>query len=558
SKLTSDIRYGYNRALMAWYYVDPIFTRRSSTLTPSHIKSDLEQLSNHYVREVYERELYPQKAQNSYTSASSLSVLNLAFYPSERGPYNLTTDVTSDGRLTRPETKWGGLMRRMENTDFEAQNIQYIEFWMMDPFVYKKDTPGNHGGDFYINLGEVSEDILKDGKKYFESGMPVDGNSQYFTETIWGRMPNTSSVTYAFNNEEGSRARQDIGLNGLTDEEEKSFATYQQFLAQMQGRVNAQVYDSLQADPANDNYHYYRGTDFDRAQTSILNRYKRINMPQGNSADSDTNPESYETAWKSTPDIEDINQDYTLNEYEKYYQYRISIRPEDMVVGRNHIADKRQASVKLRNGKTEECTWYLFRVPIDAYESRVGSISDFTSIRFMRMFMTGFSEEVILRLATLDLVHGDWRTYDQPLYIGQSPSSDGTITVSTVNIEENNDKEPVNYVLPPGISTITDPSQTQLVESNEQAMAITVDGLAPGDARAVYKNCNYNMRQYKHLQMFVHANALAQNITATADGETSIFIRLGSDYKSNYYEYEVPLKLTPPSNKYNRYSPADQ
>ncbi len=558
SKLTSDVRYGYNRALMAWYYVDPIFTRRSSTLTPSHIKSDLEQLSNHYVREVYERELYPQKAQNSYTSASSLSVLNLAFYPSERGPYNLTTDVTSDGRLTRPETRWGGLMRRMENTDFEAQNIQYIEFWMMDPFVYKQNTPGNHGGDFYINLGEVSEDILKDGKKYFESGMPVDGNSQYFTETIWGRMPNTSSVTYAFNNEEGSRARQDVGLNGLNDEEEKSFATYQQFLAQMQGRVNAQVYDSLQADPANDNYHYYRGTDFDHAKTSILNRYKRINMPQGNSADSDTNPESYETAWKSTPDIEDINQDYTLNEYEKYYQYRISIRPEDMVVGRNHIADKRQASVKLRNGKTEECTWYLFRVPIDAYESRVGSISDFTSIRFMRMFMTGFSEEVILRLATLDLVHGDWRTYDQPLYVGQSPSSDGTITVSTVNIEENNDKEPVNYVLPPGISTITDPSQTQLVESNEQAMAITVEGLAPGDARAVYKNCNYNMRQYKHLQMFVHANALAQNITATADGETSIFIRLGSDYKSNYYEYEVPLKLTPPSNKYNRYSPADQ
>ena len=371
SRLTGDVRYGHNRALMAWYYVDPIFTRRSSTLTPSHIKSDLEQLSNHYVREVYERELYPQKAQNSYTSASSLSVLNLAFYPSERGPYNLTTEVTPDGRLTQPESKWAGMMRRMENTDFEAQNIQYIEFWMMDPFVYKHDLPGNRGGDLYINLGEVSEDILKDGKKYFESGMPVDGNSQYYTETMWGRMPNTNSVTYAFNNEEGSRARQDVGLNGLTDEEERTFATYGQFLTQIQGKVSAQVYDSLQADPANDNYHYYRGTDFDRAQTSILDRYKRINMPQGNSADSDTNPESYETAWKSTPDIEDINQDYTLNEYEKYFQYRISIRPEDMVVGRNHIADKRQASVKLRNGKTEECTWYLFRVPIDAYEGRL-------------------------------------------------------------------------------------------------------------------------------------------------------------------------------------------
>ena len=529
SKLSNNLAYGYNRALLAWYYVDPIFTRRSSTLTPSHIKSDLNQLSNHYVREVYERELYPQKQQNSYTSASSLNVLNLAFYPNERGAYNLSTDLDASGHLKNPAEKWGGMMRKLDNTDFEAQNIEYIEFWLMDPFIYKKDLPGNHGGDFYINLGEVSEDILKDGKKYFESGMPVDGNSTYYTEGLWGRVPNTTSVTYAFNNESGARARQDVGLNGLNDDEERQFTTYADYLQQIQGVVNQQAYDSIQADPANDNYHYYRGSDFDRQQTSILNRYKRVNMPQGNSADSDTNPEAYETAWKSTPDVEDINQDYTLNEYEKYYQYHVSIRPEDMVVGRNHIADKRTASVKLRNGNTEECTWYLFRIPLSSYEQKVGNIQDFTSIRFMRMFLTGFQEDIILRLATLE--------------------------VSNVNIEENNDKTPVNYVLPPGISRVTDPTQTQLVESNEQAMAMVARNLSPGDARAVYKNCSYDMRQYKHLQMYVHANALNENITETADGETSLFLRLGSDYKSNFYEYEVPLKLTP-EGIYDTYSPS--
>ena len=488
SKLSNNLAYGYNRALLAWYYVDPIFTRRSSTLTPSHIKSDLNQLSNHYVREVYERELYPQKQQNSYTSASSLNVLNLAFYPNERGAYNLSTDLDASGHLKNPAEKWGGMMRKLDNTDFEAQNIEYIEFWLMDPFIYKKDLPGNHGGDFYINLGEVSEDILKDGKKYFESGMPVDGNSTYYTEGLWGRVPNTTSVTYAFNNESGARARQDVGLNGLNDDEERQFTTYADYLQQIQGVVNQQVYDSIQADPANDNYHYYRGSDFDRQQTSILNRYKRVNMPQGNSADSDTNPEAYETAWKSTPDVEDINQDYTLNEYEKYYQYHVSIRPEDMVVGRNHIADKRTASVKLRNGNTEECTWYLFRIPLSSYEQKVGNIQDFTSIRFMRMFLTGFQEDIILRLATLDLVHGDWRTYEQALYTGEAPAQNATLEVSTVNIEENNDKTPVNYVLPPGISRVTDPTQTQLVESNEQAMAMVARNLSPGDARAVYKN----------------------------------------------------------------------
>ena len=555
SKLSGELEYGFNRALLAWYYVDPIFTRRSSTLTPSHIKSDVNQLSNHYVREVYERELYPQKAQNSYTSATSLSVLNLAFYPQERGPYNLNTDVDQNGHLKDPRQKWGGMMRKMDNTDFEAQNIEYIEFWLMDPFIYKQGTAGDHGGDLYINLGEVSEDILKDGKKYFESGMPVDGNSQYYSETVWGRVPNTTSVTYAFNNENGSRARQDVGLNGLTSTEERAFPTYQNFLQQMQGKVTSQVYDSLYADPANDNYHYYRGSDFDQRKTSILDRYKRINLPEGNSADNSTNPENYETAWKSTPDIEDINQDYTLNEYEKYYQYRISIRPEDMIVGRNYIADKRTASVKLRNGNTEECTWYLFRVPLEEYESKVGNIGDFTSIRFIRMFMTHFSEECILRFATLDLVQGTWRTYEQALYTGEAPANSALLTVSTVNIEENNDKQPVNYVLPPGITRITDPTQTQLVESNEQALAMTVTNLAPGDARAVYKNCNFDMRRYKHLQLFVHANALAENITNTTDGETSVFVRLGSDYKSNFYEYEVPLALTP-EGYYDAYSAA--
>lgn len=556
SKRTNDISYGYNRALMAWYYVDPIFTRRSSTLTPSHIKSDLEQLSNHYVREVFERELYPRKAQNSYTSATNLNVLNIAYYPTERGAYNLTDELTENGKLTTPESRWGGMMRKLDNTDFEAQNIEYIEFWMMDPFIYQGEGSGM-GGDFYINLGEVSEDILKDGKKYFESGMPVDGNSQYWTEGLWGRVPNTTSVTYAFNNEAGARARQDVGLNGLNDEEERGFNTYSQYLNRIQSKVNAQTFDSIQADPANDNYHYYRGTDYDAAKTSILDRYKRVNMPQGNSADSDTNPERYETAWKSTPDVEDINQDYTLNEYEKYYQYHISIRPEDMEVGRNHIVDKRVASVKLRNNTTSECTWYLFRVPLRSYEQKVGSINDFTSIRFMRMFLTNFRKDIILRLATLDLVQGDWRSYEQALYQGEAPAVNASLEVSTVNIEENNEKRPVNYVLPPGISRVTDPTQTQLIESNEQSMSLVVRNLSPGDAKAVYKNCNYDMRKYKHLQMFVHANALANDITDLEDGETSVFLRLGSDYKSNFYEYEVPLQLTPEiEGFYNTESPS--
>ena len=553
SKLVNDVRGGYNRALLSWYTVDPLFTRQSSSLTPAHIKSDLNQLSNHYVREVYERELYPNKTQTSYNSAASLPVMNLAFYPTERGAYNLDPNLDYNGRLTNPKTRWGGMMRKLDTNDFETANIEYVEFWLLDPFIYTRDKGGDYGGDFYLNLGEVSEDILHDGKKFFESGMPIDGNSNYYTETAWGRVPNTTSVVYAFNNESGARERQDIGLNGLNSEEERTFGAYREFLMAVQGKVSPQVYDSLMNDPAGDDYHYFRGSDYDAQQRSILDRYKYINLPEGNSRSNENANESYDTSYKTTPDVEDINQDYTLNEYEKYYQYKISIRPEDFIVGQNHIVDKRTASVKLRNGNTEEVNWYQFRIPLTEYQKKVGNINDFTSIRFMRMFLTGFEQPVILRFATLDLVKAEWRSYEQALYAGEMPTTNGSMEISAVNIEENNDKTPVNYVLPPGISRVVDPAQSQLAEDNEQALSLTVRNLATGDARAVYKNTNLDMRQYKHLQMFVHANALAENVTETEDNQTSIFIRLGSDYKNNFYEYEIPLKLTA-AGRYDTYS----
>ena len=547
---------GFHRSRLAWYCIDPLFTRRGSSLTPGHIKSDLKQLSNHYVREVYVKELFPLRQQNSYQGATNtLSVLNLAYYPSEPGPYNFNVeDLQSDGTLKNPQLNWGGMMRKLDTNDFEQANIEYIEFWLLDPFLYTHEQPdaNEYGGDFYINLGEVSEDILRDGKKFYESGMPVDG-SKSFTYTQWGKIPTQSTVTYAFATTSGSRALQDVGFNGLTDAEEQEFYK-SAYLDQIQGKVNQAVFDSIFADPARDNYHYFRGSDWDQMRAPILQRYKYINNPQGNSPDSDSRSESYDTSYKSTPDVEDINQDYTLNEYEKYFQYRVSIRPEDLVVGTNHIVDKREYSQTWRDNTKSSVTWYQFRIPVDEFESRQGNINDFSSIRFMRMFLTGFKKPIVLRFGTLDLVRGEWRTYDQQL----SAASGGTLEASAVNLEENAEKTPVNYVLPPGISREQDPSQPQLVESNEQALSLVVKNLTSGEAKAVYKNTTLDLRQYKRIQMFTHANALEQNTTNLKDRELAVFIRLGSDYKNNYYEYEIPLTLTAPRSNYNRNVPADR
>uniref|UniRef100_UPI003FEF3919 T9SS outer membrane translocon Sov/SprA n=1 Tax=Prevotella sp. TaxID=59823 RepID=UPI003FEF3919 len=553
----TTLRSGFNRSRLAWYTIDPLFTRRSSSLTPGHIKSDLDQLSNHYVREIYVNELFPNRNQSSYNGATStLSVLNLAYYPNERGPYNFNPDLNFDGTLNNPAQHWGGMMRKLDTNDFEAANVEYIEFWMLDPFAYTREqgTASQYGGDFYINLGEMSEDILRDGKKFYESGMPVDG-SKSFTYTQWGKIPNQATVTYAFATSKGARALQDVGYNGLNDDEEQKFESYQDFLTAVQGKVSPAVWDSIWADPAADNYHYFRGRDYDQIEASILRRYKYINNPQGNSPDNDSRTEGYDTSYKSTPDVEDINQDYTLNEYEKYFQYHISMRPEDLEVGRNYIVDKRTVRRQLRNNTSPEVTWYQFRIPLREYERRVGSITDFTSVRFMRMFLTNFEKPIVLRFATLDLVRGEWRVYEQNL--DASASQQGRLAVSAVNIEENNDKQPVNYVMPPGIRREQDPTQPQLVENNEQALAMTLTNLGSGESKAVYKNTTLDLRQYKRVQMFAHLNMLDPNVTNLEDNQLALFVRLGSDYKSNYYEYEIPLKITPNYNKYDKYSQAD-
>jgi len=556
TNLTNDIRTGYGRALLNWFTIDPIFTRRNSSLTPAHIKSDLDQLSNHYVREVYERELYPNKESTSGES-TTLPILNLAFYPDERGPYNLDTDITAEGKLADPTSSWGGITRSLSTTDFEAANIEYVEFWMLDPFIYDTDAPG---GDLYLNLGEVSEDVLRDGKKFFENGLPVDEDSTLFTTTVWGRVPTSTSLVYAFDNSNtDSRAKQDVGLNGLSTEQERLFPTYADYLSQIRSKVSAEIYQEFYDDPSGDTYHYYRGSDYDDSRMSVLDRYRKYNGTEGNSPNSGDTNVSYNTSARTTPDVEDVNNDYTLDEYEKYFQYRISLRPADLVVGKNYIADKREVRVKLRNGNTETVNWYCFRVPVESYEKIIGSIRDFSSIRFMRMYMTGFDRPTHVRFATLQLMTSQWRIYERGIgsVSNRTPSVSGTLTAASVNIEENGDRQPVNYVVPPGITRVLDPGQTQLVQDNEQAMSLKVDNLYAGEARGIYRKASLDLRRYRNIQMFSHIESLTTDAIGVNDGEMSIFLRLGSDYSSNYYEYEIPLKVTP-AGYYNGDSDVDR
>ncbi|NLN30972.1 MAG: cell surface protein SprA [Bacteroidales bacterium] len=554
-RLHNNLASGYNRAKLAWYVIDPLFLRNGSS-TPDHIKRNPDLQSSHFVREIFENEIFPYRESPSGIP-TNITVLNVAYYPEERGPYNYDTypgpysaGINSDGRLNDPGSRWGGMMREVLTSDFEAANIQYVKFWLMDPFV---ENPDHEGGDLFINLGNISEDILRDSRKSFENGLPASPVVSNVDTTAWGRVPTVQAVVHAFDNDPESRRYQDVGLDGLGNEDEKSF--FADYLEKVRDITKPEVYSEIEEDPSNDDFHYYRGSNYDFRQLGILERYKKYNGMEGNSPTAEMSQESYPTSGSTLPDMEDINRDNTLSETESYYQYRVSMRPEDIMVGSNYVVDEIEYEATMANGTKSRVKWYQFKIPITDYSKIIGPINDFKSIRFIRMFMRGFSEPVILRFAELDLVRAEWRKYNISFMEGGEritvpEASDGTFEISSVNIEENSGKEPVNYVLPPGFTRITDPTNPGLRQLNEQSMVLRVHNLEDGDARAAFRNVNLDIRQYRRLRMEVHAEAMIGQ--PLADDELTVFIRIGSDYRSNFYEYEIPLKLTLPGRYDNK------
>ena len=475
ASLNNNLEIGFKRAKLAWYTIDPLFFRNTS-ITPPNINktltlangSTVKQQSYHYVREILETEVFPNRDPDLGSQITNLAVLDVAYYPEERGPNNYTINgLKADGKLYNPAENWAGIMRKLETNDFEAANIEFIEFWMMDPFNSEDGLINHNGGDMYINLGNVSEDVLKDGYKSFENGLPTSSLVVDVDTTEWGRVPTNFSIVEAFDNDPLSREFQDVGLDGLNNSDERLFfeSNYIQQIESLYG-TNSAAYQNALDDPSGDDFHYFRGTDFDNASTQILDRYKDYNNTDGNSSTTDQSPENYPTSASTQPNSEDINRDNTLSETESYFQYKIKLFPA-MDVGDSYISDILETSVKTENGSQRNIKWYQFRVPIYQPDKVIGGIQDFKSIRFIRMNFTNFVQPIVCRFATFDLVRGEWRRYNFDLtepgeYIPVDDQDETTFDVSAVNIEENGNRSPINYVLPPGIEQEIDNTTTTL------------------------------------------------------------------------------------------------
>jgi len=574
----TDTVYGFNRAKLCWYTIDPMFMRQTTNLTPPYY--DKYRMSDNYQREIYETELFPKK-ESQTGQPVPIPTLDLAYYPSERGFYNYNAEpylsgsisaagTNPDGTLKNPETRWGGIMRKIETNDFEAANVQFVQLWVMDPFNNDLGSQYNNlqltSGELIVQLGNISEDVLRDGKKSFENGLPAPTNNNTVDSTSWGLVPKIQAIVNAFDSDPNSRTAQDVGLDGLKDADETNY--FNKFITKLNTlgvSIPSDPYhlnDNVFSDPSTDYYSYYRSTDYDNAQAGTLQRYKHYNGLEGNSP---ITSGSYPTSSTTLPSTEDINRDNNLSENEGYYQYRVKISPNDLTfanVGNNFINDvvTGNTSLSTMDGNPVDVKWYQIKIPIREFEAKYGNIDDFKSIRFIRVIMRGFDKPVVLRLAKVELIRGEWRKYAYNLAgDGEYPGDDDPGTsfdVSAVNYEENGTKTPVNYVLPPKIEQQQTYGPSNPVHMNEQAMALKVCNLQDGDARATYKNVDFDVRSYKKLRMYVHAEAQAAG-PPLHDGDLTCFIRLGSDYTQNYYEYEIPLRVTP-SGSYNNSSEEDR
>jgi cell surface protein SprA len=560
SELGNNIRYNYNRAKLSWYQIEPVL---QDSRNPDNPIKDRNLLSDPRVRQITNQELFPQRTPQP--GLNQLISFDMTYYPKERGTYNFdvrTGSVTADGKLLNPKNRWGGIMRAIDQTDFETANIEFVEFWLQDPFMKTTQFPNGYtnpaGGKLYLNLGNISEDILRDSRRFYENGLPTPSQPNLAVDNsgIWGRTPiNPIQITQAFSNNPDDRVFQDVGFDGLNDEEEnqKRQADYLDLLASNFG-TNSQIYQQAIGDPSTDNFVNYRNEMYDAMGAGILRRYKDFNLNQGNSPVS----ESSTTLSASTlyPDNEDLNRDNTLNEAEEYFEYKIDIDPQSMVVGQNYITDRRLVNIKYENGTTGTETWYQFRVPVARYSRKVGDIPDFKSIRFMRMYLTGWEDSVTLRFARLDLVRNNWRQFAFELtrngtYVSTANNTFTTLNTLAVNIEENDRRTPIPYRIPPGIERVQSLANGGVnILQNEQALSMQVRYVYTGDGRGVFKTFNNDLRQYRRISMFVHGEELPTTDPAyTPLKDTSLYysVRIGQDFLSNYYEILVPLKITRPA-----------
>ncbi len=563
----------FKRAKISAYVADfSLYGTQGGNLNVPGVNAD-ESRAYAYERNTNLESLFPNRRNANNITGLPLGILDISYFPSERGIYNFTTDLNSNGTLKNPNQNFGAITRAItSDTDFDNANIETLEFWMMNPLVggeggvvratgnirqdrINSDRRNQTGGKLIFNLGDISEDFIPDAFSNFENGIPAGEKKVGINveRTDWGIAPTQQFVTNAFSTGGGNenRSAQDVGLDGMPNKTSLNNETFneQSFFGKYLTDIRKVVTDPgaftpFEDDPAGDDFQHYLSAKYNTT-SSLVQRYKEYmglenNSPTTNSATANTNS-GFTEANSQQPDREDLNQDNTVNDIEAYYQYEIDVKKEKMVVGQNYIVDKID-----ENG----VEWFLFRIPLRSPTKTVGGINGLKNIRFIRTILTEWDAPVVCRFASFQLAGFQYRKFTgdlTPRGLETVPETyDAKFKISAVNIEENGSVEGGNnkqgsqsvaYVVPPGFERDVDVTTISNQPLNEQSMSLCVENLRDGDGRAAFKNTLYDFINYKNIRMFISMNSTE---TATEiNGKVKAFLRFGSDLTDNYYEIET-------------------
>ena len=377
-----------NRANLSWYVIDPVFYYGGNNR-----KVPLDALSEHDSRQVRPSEIW--RYRTNITGDNLLVTLNIHYQPSKRGPYNydvlpgaFSAGMDSTGALLAPETRWAGMMRNFVNPNLPSQGMDSIEFWLMDPF---SDSPDHEGFTMTFQLGDISEDIIHDGEKYFENWLSGEG-----MPTDWGLVPEVENCSKLFSDSEFDY---DVGLDGLNDAAERAWfgSLFLDPILNTFG-ANSEAFQNAWTDPSADNFTYYDSPELEGA--TITERYLAINGMEGNSA---SIPESsgYINGYSLRPDGEDLNGNCTLDSNDVTEDYVLRLEP-GMPSVQDFIIDSVWSEVRLANGQVDTANWYHFRFPLVKVGSQL-TLDDFRDIPSLRILFSDCKEEVMLRIVASDI-----------------------------------------------------------------------------------------------------------------------------------------------------------
>jgi len=548
------------RGVIAWYSLNP---------------SSLDQLPGDRtpaVEPITPQQVFPNR--ETLQSERFLTTLDLYFTPYGRGPYNYNRDL---GRFfDNPREAWGGMTQRLTegNTDFTSKNIEFVEF-VMRPFPESGDTDVE--AKLIIDIGRISEDVIPDNKLNTEDGLSLSevGSVGALARLSTGQQ--NQKINPIGDNE---RITEDLGLDGLPSfpgnlfEQQGGAGTeqfvFREFLESLDQTVSTRHPDILarekvkaQLDPSADDYYYFLNDSFFGNNqlfpggASIQERFTRF-FPghELNTFDAHQKlgPPGENTGNSRVPDSEDINLNSASDTDNSYFQYEVPLNLSIL----NDLAQPQNTGDYIINEIESKggggTGWYLVRIPIRDFTRRVGGIQNFTLMESIRIWTTGHTSPITIRFAALELVGSQWRSStivnttdaDGLMILPEDPITGARITIESVNNEEN-----PNYEIPSGAvrNRIREAQSGGLRDAREQAMVLRAYQLRPNRHLAVYRTYTspQDFLRYRNMRMFVHLNGFlnTQPLQQKDRGMVKLFVRIGANEDSDYYEYEQSLTPSP-------------